>query len=81
MLVLMGESGMTRLICFYLQATRQLRTMGVKTPIIALTGNSLQSDRELFFEAGVDDFQTKVRGRCLMNTMQHLRFFNGTETL
>jgi CheY-like chemotaxis protein len=34
--------------------------MGVKTPIIALTGNALQSDRELFFEAGVNDFQTKV---------------------
>jgi len=43
-----------------LQATRQLRLMGVKTPIIALTGNALQSDRELFFEAGVNDFQTKV---------------------
>lgn len=39
----------------------QLETfMGVKTPIVALTGNALQSDRELFFEAGVDDFQTKV---------------------
>lgn len=34
--------------------------MGVKTPIIALTGNALKSDRELFFEAGVDEFQTKV---------------------
>jgi hypothetical protein len=34
--------------------------MGVKTPIIALTGNAMQSDRELFFEAGVNDFQTKV---------------------
>jgi CheY-like chemotaxis protein len=34
--------------------------MGVKTPIIALTGNALQSDRELFFEAGVNDFQTKA---------------------
>jgi CheY-like chemotaxis protein len=42
------------------QATRQLRMMGVKTPIIALTGNAMQSDRELFFEAGVNDFQTKV---------------------
>ncbi|KAH9310853.1 hypothetical protein KI387_025888, partial [Taxus chinensis] len=41
------------------EATRQLRTMGVKTPIIALTGNALQSDKDLFFEAGVDDFQTK----------------------
>eukprot|EP00246_Nothoceros_aenigmaticus_P012302 TRINITY_DN3768_c0_g1_i1.p1 TRINITY_DN3768_c0_g1~~TRINITY_DN3768_c0_g1_i1.p1 ORF type:complete len:668 (-),score=115.23 TRINITY_DN3768_c0_g1_i1:1369-3213(-) len=45
------------------EATRQLRMLGVKTPIIALTGNSLQSDRELFFEAGVDDFQTKPLSR------------------
>lgn len=42
------------------EATRQLRVMGVKTPIIALTGNALTTDRELFYEAGVDDFQTKV---------------------
>ncbi|KAH9310937.1 hypothetical protein KI387_025972, partial [Taxus chinensis] len=41
------------------KATRQLRTMGVKIPIIALTGNALQSDKDLFFEAGVDAFQTK----------------------
>ncbi|KAJ7521454.1 hypothetical protein O6H91_19G055300 [Diphasiastrum complanatum] len=41
------------------EATRQLRKMGVKTPIVALTGNALESDKELFFEAGVDDFQTK----------------------
>ncbi len=32
----------------------------MKTPIIALTGNALQSDRDLFFEAGVNDFQTKA---------------------
>jgi CheY-like chemotaxis protein len=43
------------------EATRQLRNMGVKTPIVALTGNALTTDRELFFEAGVDDFQTKVQ--------------------
>lgn len=42
------------------EATRQLRNMGVKTPIVALTGNALTTDREMFFEAGVDDFQTKV---------------------
>lgn len=46
------------------EATRQLRTMGVKTPIVALTGNALATDRELFFEAGVDDFQTKVLIGC-----------------
>jgi CheY-like chemotaxis protein len=45
------------------EATRQLRSMGVKTPIIALTGNALQSDKDLFFEAGVDDFQTKPLSR------------------
>lgn len=42
------------------EATRQLRMMGVKTPIVALTGNALATDRQSFFEAGVDDFQTKV---------------------
>jgi CheY-like chemotaxis protein len=45
------------------EATRQLRSMGVKTPIVALTGNALTTDRELFFEAGVDDFQTKPLSR------------------
>ncbi|KAL2652372.1 hypothetical protein R1flu_020500 [Riccia fluitans] len=45
------------------EATRQIRKMGVNTPIIALTGNAMPSDRELFFEAGVDDFQTKPLSR------------------
>ncbi|GLJ55904.1 hypothetical protein SUGI_1200210 [Cryptomeria japonica] len=45
------------------EATRQLRTMGVKTPIVALSANSLQSDKDLFFEAGADDFQTKPLSR------------------
>eukprot|EP00850_Spirogloea_muscicola_P008753 SM000047S16892 [mRNA] locus=s47:503770:507145:- [translate_table: standard] len=45
------------------EATRQIRLLGVKTPIIALTGNSLQSDRDLFFEAGADEFQTKPLSR------------------
>lgn len=33
----------------------------MKTPIVALTGNSLQSDKDMFFQAGADEFQTKVR--------------------
>jgi CheY-like chemotaxis protein len=45
------------------EATRQLRMMGVKTPIVALTGNALATDRQSFFEAGVDDFQTKPLSR------------------
>jgi len=32
---------------------------GHETPIVALTGNTLQSDIDLFFEAG-EDFQTNV---------------------
>lgn len=32
----------------------------MKTPIVALTGNSLQSDKDMFFQAGADEFQTKV---------------------
>ncbi|KAL5990928.1 hypothetical protein ACLOJK_011833 [Asimina triloba] len=42
------------------EATRQLRSLGVKTPIIALTGNCLQSDKDMFFQAGADEFQSKV---------------------
>lgn len=45
------------------EATRQIRLLGVKTPIVALTGNALQSDKKLFLEAGVDDFQTKPMSR------------------
>ncbi|KAG9447051.1 hypothetical protein H6P81_013179 [Aristolochia fimbriata] len=45
------------------EATRQLRLLGVKTPIIALTGNSLPSDKDMFFEAGADEFKTKPLSR------------------
>jgi CheY-like chemotaxis protein len=43
-----------------MQATMMLRSMGVKTPIVALTTSALALDKELFFQAGIDDFQTKV---------------------
>eukprot|EP00250_Pteridium_aquilinum_P010515 c19442_g1_i1 orf=356-3073(+) len=45
------------------EATRQLRAMGVKSPIIGLTGNALNSDRNEFIAAGVDDFFTKPISR------------------
>ncbi|KAH7299698.1 hypothetical protein KP509_24G025100 [Ceratopteris richardii] len=41
------------------EATRQIRLLGVLTPIVALTGNALKSDKKLFLEAGVNDFHTK----------------------
>lgn len=45
------------------EATRRLRAMGVKSPIIGLTGNALNSDRNEFISAGVDEFFTKPISR------------------
>nr|CAD1836990.1 unnamed protein product [Ananas comosus var. bracteatus] len=41
------------------EATRQIRSLGVTTPIVALSGDSLESDRDLFLRAGADEFQPK----------------------
>lgn len=46
-----------------LEATRQLRAMGINVPIVGLTGNALDSDRNQFLAAGVDDFFTKPISR------------------
>eukprot|EP00249_Psilotum_nudum_P012875 c24019_g1_i1 orf=61-2463(+) len=45
------------------EATRELRAMGIKAPIVGLTGNALDSDRNQFLAAGVDDFFTKPVSR------------------
>ncbi len=42
-----------------IEATETLRSLGVTTPIVALTANVVQSNRDRFFEAGCNDFLGK----------------------
>ncbi len=41
------------------EATRALRSMGIATPIVALTANVMHAQRNAFFEAGCDGFLSK----------------------
>lgn len=43
-----------------MQATRQIRAMGVTTTIVAVSSDSLPSDVQAFIAAGADDFTPKV---------------------
>ena len=46
-----------------LEATKEIRESGIKTPIIALTANAFNTDKENCFAAGMDDFTTKPLNR------------------
>uniref|UniRef100_A0ACD6A7K7 Uncharacterized protein n=1 Tax=Avena sativa TaxID=4498 RepID=A0ACD6A7K7_AVESA len=43
------------------EATRQIRAMGVATPIVAVSSDALPSDVQAFIAAGADDFTPKLR--------------------
>ncbi len=51
-----------------LQAAAELRAAGYKGPIVALTANVMQSDRERALQAGFDDFITKPIDRPILIT-------------
>jgi DNA-binding NarL/FixJ family response regulator len=42
------------------QATRQIRALGVTTPIVGLSSDCLAADVDAFIKAGADDFTPKV---------------------
>jgi len=54
------------------QATSQLRELGCETPIIALTANVLQTDRQACLDAGSNDFISKpIDRRELLAKLDH----------
>lgn len=57
-----------------LEATRILRVRGVKIPIIALTANAYDSDRDKAFQAGCDDYMAKPIMAPILRTMIQRHF-------
>lgn len=56
-----------------LEATRRLRTLDIKTPVIALTANVMQDDKDRALAAGCDGFLTKPIGmNNLLNEVKRL---------
>lgn len=57
-----------------LEATKEIKEKHPDLPIIALTANAFDSDRQLAIEAGCDDFLSKPVSseKCLYTIAKHL---------
>lgn len=55
------------------EATKKLRAMGNRTPIIAITGHDTQEDRDACRQAGMNGFMSKpIKMDILNQHIQHL---------
>ncbi|MBT3197914.1 MAG: response regulator, partial [Gammaproteobacteria bacterium] len=54
-----------------IEATALLRSMGYDEPIVALTANVMQKDRDRFFEAGCDQYLNKPINMYAINGVLH----------
>jgi PAS domain S-box-containing protein len=68
-----------------IDATKEIRAKGVDTPIVALTANALEGDRERYLEQGMDDYISKPIDaqelHLLLERYKHLAVENEDESM